>query len=59
MFYMVSGILFWASDYMRTVINEPKDSVTLYFGIVSLSSPVLGAVASVPVVNYVGGYRNY
>jgi MFS transporter, Spinster family, sphingosine-1-phosphate transporter len=59
MFYMVSGILFWCSDYLRTVLNEPKDNVTLYFAIVSLTSPVMGAVASFSVVNYVGGYRNH
>ena len=59
MFYMVSGILFWGSDYLRTVINEPKDSVTLYFAIVSLTSPVLGAVVSFPVVDFVGGYRTH
>ena len=60
MLYMVSGILFWGSDYFRDVLNVPKDDVTLYFAIVSISSPVLGAVASFPIVSYVvKGYRNY
>ena len=60
MLYMVSGILFWASDYLRDVLEVPKDDVTLYFAIVSITSPVLGAVVSFPVVSYViKGYRNY
>lgn len=58
MFYYVSGILFWASDYLRFVLDCDKDNVTIYFALTSITSPVSGSLLSYPIVNLLGGYTS-
>ena len=57
MFYMSSGVLFWTTDYFRTVLNVEKDTVTIGFALLTLTAPIFGAIISYPIVNYLGGYK--
>jgi MFS transporter, Spinster family, sphingosine-1-phosphate transporter len=46
MFYIISGILFWSTDYFVDVLLVPKANVTILFALTSLTSPISGALAS-------------
>ena len=45
LFFVISGILFWATDYFTQVIGADKETVTIAFGLTSITAPVLGAVS--------------
>ena len=59
LFYVISGILFWATDYFIDVIGANKDEVTIAFGVTSITAPVLGAIASIPVETKIGYTSKY
>jgi len=59
LFYVISGILFWSTDYFIDVLGENKSDVTLAFGLTSITAPVLGAISSIPLEMYVGFKGNY
>jgi len=54
LFYVISGILFWSTDYFVSVIKVPKDEVTVAFGLTSITAPVFGAIVSIPLENKIG-----
>lgn len=59
LFYVISGILFWTTDYFTDVIGVSKDKVTVAFGLTSITGPVLGAISSVPLEMKIGFKSNY
>jgi MFS family permease len=54
LFYVISGILFWTTDYFTEVIGVKKDEVTVAFGLTSITAPVFGAIASIPLETKIG-----
>ena len=54
LFYVISGILFWTTDYFLEVLLEPKSNVTVAFGLTSITGPVFGAIASIPLEMKIG-----
>ena len=42
LYFVVTGIQFWFSDYMITEIGVEKQKVFAWFGIVSITGPILG-----------------
>jgi len=54
LFYVISGILFWTTDYFIDVIKVPKESVTVAFGLTSITAPILGAISSIPLESKIG-----
>lgn len=54
LFYVVSGFLFWGSDYFHDVIKTPKNTVTITFACTSITAPIFGALASIPIVRSLG-----
>lgn len=60
LFYVISGILFWSTDYFMDVIHvEEKADITVAFGLTSITGPVLGAIASIPLEAKVGFRSKY
>jgi len=59
LFFVISGILFWSTDYFIDVLNEKKSDVTIAFGLTSITGPVLGAISSIPLEMYVGFKSDY
>ena len=41
-FFVISGVQFWASDYMLLALNMPESIVFPAFSIISLTAPTLG-----------------
>ncbi|KAM3147384.1 hypothetical protein pb186bvf_000635 [Paramecium bursaria] len=56
LYFMVTGIQFWMTNYMIQVLNQDKVLVNTVFSIVSITSPVLGCLFGGFVTQYLGGY---
>lgn len=56
LFFVISGVLFWASDYFADVVQAPKSTITTWFALTALTAPILGALMSQSVFNYIGSY---
>lgn len=58
LFYVLSGILFWASDYFRKVLKVKQKTVIIYFAIASITGPIFSALASIYLVRKLGGFNS-
>lgn len=56
LYYIITGIQYWVSDYMINVLKQDKGLVFICFGIVSITSPVLGVVVGGNITTCLGGY---
>ena len=57
LYFVITGIQFWMSDYFITELRTPKARVFLLFGIISITGPVLGVIIGGKVVAKLGGYN--
>lgn len=58
LFFVISGIQFWASDYMRLVLDIPEEIVFPAFSIITLTGPTLGCVIGGGLTHMFGGYNH-
>ena len=58
LYFVVTGIQFWFSDFLITVMNMKKEVVFSLFTLVSISGPVLGVVFGGWLSSRLGGYNN-
>lgn len=58
LYFVVTGIQFWFSDFLITVMNLEKEKVFTIFGFVSISGPVFGVVFGGWVSSKLGGYNH-
>jgi MFS transporter, Spinster family, sphingosine-1-phosphate transporter len=58
LFFIVTGIQFWFSDYMKVALKVPAESVDTWFAFITISAPVLGVIIGGLIVNFFGGYEN-
>lgn len=58
LYYVVTGIQFWYSDFAITVMKVKREIVFTVFGVVSISGPVLGVVFGGFVAGKIGGYNH-
>jgi MFS family permease len=56
LFFIITGIQYWISDYMITVLKQEQTLVFICFGIISITGPVLGIVIGGNITNCLGGY---
>jgi hypothetical protein len=56
--FIITGIQFWISDYMQTVLNVPPKKVFITFSIVCITAPILGVMMGGYVISQLGGYTN-
>jgi MFS family permease len=57
LFFVVTGIQFWSTEYLIKVIKAPYGTVLASFAATSATAPVLGVVFGGWIVDYVGGYQ--
>ena len=55
-YFIVTGIQFWISDYLRIVIGLDENTVYILFSIVSVTAPTLGVFTGGKVSEMLGGY---
>eukprot|EP01017_Pseudomicrothorax_dubius_P033629 TRINITY_DN4519_c0_g4_i2.p1 TRINITY_DN4519_c0_g4~~TRINITY_DN4519_c0_g4_i2.p1 ORF type:complete len:516 (-),score=96.62 TRINITY_DN4519_c0_g4_i2:149-1696(-) len=58
LYFVVTGIQFWISDYFRTELNVSKDTVYLCFSLTSITAPTSGVIFGGVVVSRYGGYTS-
>lgn len=58
LYFEVTGIQFWATDYFQKELDEPKSSVITWFAIASVTAPTSGVVFGGWIVDRLGGYRD-
>ena len=56
LYFVITGIQFWISDYMRTVLRKEKETVFMAFGLISITGPTLGVVIGGTILDRLGGY---
>ena len=56
--FIVTGIQFWAPDYMCTVLNVSKRWIFPTYAAVTITAPTLGIVMGGSAVHKIGGYRS-
>ena len=56
LYFVVTGIQFWVSDYCRVVLGMSKGYVYIMFAIVSITAPTLGVLVGGRQSSNLGGY---
>lgn len=56
LFFVVTGIQFWISDYMRVILKQDQQTVFLSYSITSLTAPVIGVLMGGTILDRCGGY---
>jgi sugar phosphate permease len=57
LFFVVSGIQYWVTLYMRHVLDAPRGTVIIGFVLISTTAPILGVLTGGYVSDYYGGYK--
>ena len=57
LYFIVTGIQYWISDYMITELEQSESVVFTSFGIVTITGPVLGVVVGGNIITRFGGYN--
>lgn len=58
LYFVITGIQFWVSDYMLLVLGFPESSVFTIYGICSITATLLGVIVGGIIVHKIGGYQN-
>jgi len=58
LFFVITIIQFWVSDYMEKVLKIEKNHVFVAFVVVCVSSPTMGVLAGGIITGMVGGYES-
>ena len=58
LFFMISGIQFWVTDYMRVVLHMPDELAFTAYTFSSLTAPVTGVIVGGAITHCVGGYSH-
>lgn len=58
LYFTVTGIQFWITDYLEQVIGAPKDTVLTAFALTSCTAPAMGVVFGGWLVDRMGGYKD-
>jgi len=58
MYFIVTGIQFWSTDYFTVVLGEPQQRVFVYFSIICVTAPTLGTIMGGVVTSANGGYNS-
>jgi hypothetical protein len=56
LYFIVTGIQYWVTDYMISALKVEESVVHTTYGIVSITGPVLGVVVGGNVTTSFGGF---
>ncbi|KAL4500428.1 hypothetical protein ABPG72_003379 [Tetrahymena utriculariae] len=56
LYFVVTGIQFWISDYMRTILFVDQKTVYTAFSLISITAPIFGVLMGGIALEKVGGY---
>jgi MFS family permease len=58
LFFIITGIQYWISDYLQIVYGVRAEEVYYYFAITCLTAPFMGVVVNGFIITSMGGYNN-
>ena len=58
LFFVVSGIQFWGTDYMRLALHMPDEIVYPSFSLITLTAPTFGWIIGGSLTHLFGGYKH-
>lgn len=58
LFFLCTAIQFWATQYYIEVLGLVKEQAFIYFAVLALTGPVLGAIIGGVVIGHIGGYNS-
>lgn len=56
--FIITGIQFWITDYLKAVLMIPEHKVFITFSIVCITAPTAGVLLGGYVIERMGGYTN-
>lgn len=56
LYFIITAIQYWISDYMMEVLGLPKEKVFIYFVFISVTAPTCGLILGGKVSEMLGGY---
>lgn len=56
LYFVVTGLQFWVSDYWRSVLGVEKETVFLVFSMITCTGPTLGVILGGLILDKLGGY---
>ena len=56
LFFVITGIQYWITDYLINRIKQPESTVFVTFGVISITAPILGVIIGGNLTTYLGGY---
>lgn len=57
-FYISTGVQFWITDYLQSILNIKQSTTFLYFSIAAVTGPIFGVVCGGYLFNKIGGYTD-
>lgn len=57
LYFVVSGLQFWTTTYLTTVLETPMNEVFTVFTVTCFSAPAFGVIIGTSLFNSVGGYN--
>lgn len=57
LFYIVTGIQYWVTDYMLNILKQEKTVVFICYAVVTITGPVLGTIVGGSISSCLGGYQ--
>lgn len=58
LYFIITGIQFWISDYMFIILEVPQETVFISFSIVCVTAPVFGVMYGGYEIQKLGGYTS-
>lgn len=58
LFFIITGIQYWISDYLQIVYQAPAEEVYYFFSITCMTAPFFGIVVNGFVITRMGGYNS-
>jgi len=56
LYFVITGVQFWISDYLRSVLGVEKRDVFIAFASISITAPVFGVIVGGNILDRIGGY---
>ena len=57
-YFLVTGVQYWISDYLQTVLLVSPEEVYYYYTASCFSAPLLGVIIGGCIVSHLGGYNS-
>lgn len=58
LYWVLTGIQYWFSDYLITELQTNPEKVFISYGVISITGPVIGVIVGGNITSALGGYNS-